>query len=221
MGTVEGVLKALIVDVVGGRKKDKGKKTHHSGHAHGHGHGNGHGHHGGHKHGASKVRGLSFGLFQGFMGVADVLSGVIFGVLWDAYGPATSFFFASTVGLVCSLLLFVWRALVVPVVEPKFEARPILVEHSRSCKQYGKQGGKLEEECRQGHCKAIRALRMKRKGWSWVWQNKWNAQRHNYSNLYEHATPQQAMLLNEIAMQKGRRRRRHERMNGERNLRSP
>lgn len=54
-------------------------------------------------------RGTGYGLYNACTGFAALPASIVFGVLWDAYGPATSFLFGSLLGIIALIVFLCLR----------------------------------------------------------------------------------------------------------------
>lgn len=68
-----------------------------------------------------EVRGTGFGALGAANGLGDLLSSLLVGALWSAYGPAVGFGFAALMNGTSVFLLFLWRR---PVLQARMLTRP-------------------------------------------------------------------------------------------------
>ena len=58
-----------------------------------------------------ELRATAYGVYSAFTGVAALPAGIIFGILWDKYGSAYSFYYGSLLGLVAFFVFLILRLL--------------------------------------------------------------------------------------------------------------
>jgi MFS family permease len=51
-------------------------------------------------------RGFAFGLYNAVLGIGALLASIVFGVLWNAFGPEVAFGTGAALSLVATVLLF-------------------------------------------------------------------------------------------------------------------
>ena len=56
-----------------------------------------------------KLRATAYGFYNAFVGFAALPASLVFGFLWDRFGPAVPFYFGATFGIAAFLLFFVLR----------------------------------------------------------------------------------------------------------------
>lgn len=56
-----------------------------------------------------RLRGTAYGVYNAFTGVAALPAGIVFGLLWDRFGPAYSFYYGATMGILAFLVFSILR----------------------------------------------------------------------------------------------------------------